>query len=113
MPLLLLLPLQAQAPSSEARRLDQTIEAMQAVKQRLNELQTEVDGLLRLLSEHKGALTAQPAPFGGPAATAAAVIEPDKPRPVSRCAALTKDGSRCTRAALPGARYCRQHGLAR
>lgn len=85
---------------------------MQTLKERLAEVQRELDELVRTLSEQKGALAAQPPAFGASSA-AAFVDSPDKPKPAIRCAALTKDGARCTRAAVDGARYCKQHALAR
>lgn len=104
----------AQAPSPEAQRIEQTLSSLQAMKARLNEMQSEVDGLIRALSEQKGQLSAQPPAFGGSAATSTAYADsPDKPKPTVRCAALTKEGDRCTRPAVSGARYCKQHALSR
>lgn len=111
--LALSLALRAQAPSGEAGRIGATLEALESIKSRLNEMQAEVDSLIRALSERKGALSAQPAPFGGVPQPASFADSPDKPKPVVRCAALTKDGLRCSRPAVAGARYCKQHGLAR
>jgi septal ring factor EnvC (AmiA/AmiB activator) len=111
---LLLLPLAAQAPPAEAQRLEQTLQSLQAMKARLQEMQTELDVLMQSLREQKGQLSAQPPAFGGGAATPAVFADsPDKPKPTVRCAALTKEGERCTRPAIPGARYCKQHGLSR
>lgn len=111
--LLLLLPLGAQTVSPEVQRIDQTIASLQSMRSRLNEMQAEIDEILRTMSEHRGRLTALPPAFGGMPAAGVQPDSPDKPAPVSRCAALTKDGSRCTRPATPGARYCKQHALAR
>lgn len=113
MSLLLLLPLGAQTVSPEVQRIDQTIASLQGMRSRLNEMQAEIDEILRTLSEQRGRLSAAPPAFGSSAASAYLSDAPDKPAPVSRCAALTKDGSRCTRPATPGARYCKQHALAR
>jgi hypothetical protein len=97
----------------EAQRIEQTLESLQKVKAQLAELQSEVDGLILKLNEQKGAANAAPAAalFGG--SPAAASIEPDKPAPQARCAALTKDGTRCTRAAQQGKRYCKQHAYSK
>ncbi len=102
------------AAREELERTEQTLQELTALKSQVVELQTRLDEIIRQLSERRGALAnAKPAPFGGVAQPSAVPDRPDpKPRTV-RCAALTREGDRCTRAAMPGNRYCKQHALAK
>lgn len=111
-------PAIADPPASVPGELEHT----EAVLEQLVELRAQVtamgerlDALIRATSERKGAVAnAKPAPFGGAVTQGAGVADrPDQRPRVVRCAALTKDGERCSRAALPGQRYCKQHALAK
>lgn len=115
--LLTLLPVSGEPPASVAEDLqftERTLAELQSLKGDLAGLQSRVDALIAALSERKGHLqNARPAPFGGVSSAASVSDRPDTKPPTVRCAALTKEGARCTRAALPGQRYCKQHALAK
>jgi hypothetical protein len=105
-----LLYAQSAPPSAELERLDSLIQELTALKARVSDVEGKIDVLLRGLSEQRGALQNKPA------YNALNHVEtdntPDKRQPQVRCAALTSEGKRCTRAAVEGARYCKQHQLA-
>ncbi len=97
---------------AELERLNALIEELAALKAQATALETKIDVLLRAMSEQRGALRAKPASYD--ALKAAAADSPADPKPaVVRCAAITSSGKRCTRAAMEGSRYCKQHALAR
>lgn len=101
----------AQAPTAEMERIDSLIEELTALKKQVAEVETRLDAMLRAMSEQRGALQARPAAYN--AITATVADSPADRKPVSvRCAAITAAGTRCTRAATPGSRYCKQHQLA-
>ena len=101
------------ARNPELERLNALIEELAALKAQGTALETKIDVLLRAMSEQRGALQAKPASYDALKA-AAAVDSPADPKPaVVRCAAITSSGKRCTRAAMEGSRYCKQHALAR
>lgn len=101
------------AAQAELERTDRTLQELQEMKSQLTQLQSRVDALIQALSESRGALAnAKPAPFGGVPVSDYPDSPDTKPK-VGRCAALTKDGTRCSRPAVAGQRYCRQHQLAR
>jgi hypothetical protein len=92
-------------------RVDSMIEELTALKKQVGEVEARLDAILRALSEQRGALQAKPAAYN--AITAAVADSPADKKPVAvRCAAITSAGSRCSRAAVSGSRYCRQHQLA-
>ena len=97
-------------PNAELERTDQLIQQITEIRTKVAVLQAELDGLLRSLSEQRGALQKAPQPFAylsdseGDAAP--------KPAATVRCAASTLNGKRCTRSAESGSRYCWQHKLA-
>jgi len=100
--------------SQDLQAVEHTLAELHALKSDLNALQTRLDTLIAALSERKGQLrNAKPAPFGGSVTVSPLADRPDTRPATIRCAALTKEGVRCTRAALPGQRYCKQHALAR
>ncbi len=102
------------ARNPELERLNALIEELAALKAQATALETKIDVLLRAMSEQRGALQAKPASYDALKATVAAVDSPADPKPaVVRCAAITSSGKRCTRAAMEGSRYCKQHALAR
>ncbi len=76
-------------------------------------MQERLETLLRQLSEQRGALQSRPS-FDAlkPQALATPPDQPDRRPPVVRCAAITNSGKRCSRPAVAGSRYCRQHMLA-
>ncbi|HPT26360.1 MAG TPA: hypothetical protein PLZ95_08065 [Bryobacteraceae bacterium] len=103
-----------EAISQELQFTERTLADLQSLKTDVSALQTRLDSLIAALSERKGQLqNAKPAPFGGVAAISTVADRPDSKPPTVRCAALTKEGVRCTRAAIPGQRYCKQHALAK
>jgi hypothetical protein len=101
---------QEQAPPGELERVEKTLQYATDLKAKLAAMSAELDQFITELSEQKGALqNKKPAPFGGIADAGPA----DAARPkAARCAAMTAKGERCTRAAVPGSRYCRQHQVA-
>ena len=115
--LLAALSLGAEPPPAvqvELAQTEETLRQLADLKEKVTQIQVQIDALILALSERRGALAnAKPAPFGGLAPVSAIVDRPDpKPR-VARCAALTKEGERCSRAAQAGSRYCKQHALAK
>jgi hypothetical protein len=105
--------LRGQAPTPaqpELERMNSLIEELTTLKAQVAAVEGRLDALLRGLSEQRGALQNKPA------FNALKNVEADTPadpkKPAVRCAALTGDGKRCSRAAVDGARYCRQHQLA-
>ena len=100
--------------SEEIQFNDRTLAEIQAMKAEIQAIQTRLDALIASFSERRGLLqNAKPAPFGGSVAVPAVADRPDQRPPTVRCAALTKDGTRCTRPAVQGQRYCKQHALAK
>lgn len=116
--LLSLLPAQGDPPAAVSEELQLTERALaelQMLKSEVQAVEARLDALITTLSERRGQLqNAKPAPFGGVTTPISTAADRPDPKPVTvRCAALTKEGLRCTRAALPGQRYCRQHALAK
>lgn len=102
----------AQTPPPELERIEKTLQTLTELKARVNAIEVEIDQLIAELSVEKGAAAnAKPAPFGGVSELSTNRADPAKPKPV-RCAAMTAKGERCSRAALPGSRYCKQHQTA-
>ncbi len=102
------------AVSGELQFTERTLAELQSLKTDVQSLQSRLDALITALSERRGQLqNAKPVPFGGVAPVSTAADRPDTRPPTVRCAALTKDGTRCTRPALQGQRYCKQHALAK
>ncbi|MGD0577690.1 MAG: hypothetical protein ABSC08_02055 [Bryobacteraceae bacterium] len=102
---------QAQAPPGELERVEKTLQYATDLKAKLAAMSAQLDQFIAELSEQKGALqNKKPAPFGGIADSGPA--DPAKPK-AARCAAMTAKGERCTRPAVAGSRYCRQHQVAR
>lgn len=115
--LLTILPAFAAPPeaiSQELQVTEQTLAELHSLKTEIAALQNRLDSLIAAFSERKGQLlNAKPVPFGGVPVVSSVADRPDSKPPTIRCAALTKEGVRCTRAALPGQRYCKQHALAK
>lgn len=101
----------AARPQPEAERIESLIQELTAMKAQVAELEAHLDTLLRGLSEQKGALQAKPAAYNALRNLEADAAPDQKPVAV-RCAAITASGKRCTRAATPGSKYCKQHQLA-
>lgn len=101
------------AAPGEAERISALIEELAQLKAQVSAVQERLETLLRQLSEQRGALQNRPA-FDAlkQQASAAPPDQPDRKPPVVRCAAITNSGKRCSRPAVPGSRYCRQHMLA-
>jgi len=113
-------PLAANPPSAEEElaHTEQLLRTLTELKVQVVEIQGKIDEITQQLSERKGALANRPAPapFGGVLAAPGGAIQADRPdaRPaLRRCAALTREGDRCSRQALAGSRYCKQHTLAK
>lgn len=108
------LPAQQAAPP-ELERVTKTLQTLNDLKVKVTALQQQLDDLIQELSIEKGVLAnAKPAPFGGVSGVTTSTSiasDPPKPKP-ARCAAITAKGVRCSRAAIPGSRYCMQHQTA-
>lgn len=105
-------PPPASSCAGEADRITALIEELTQVKAQLADAEARLEKLMRALSEQRGALQNRPS-FDALKQTAEPAADaPDRKPPIVRCAALTTSGKRCTRAAVPGSRYCRQHQLA-
>jgi len=106
-----LLPGGQNANPGELERTEQLIQQLSALKAKVAAMEQELDAALKLLAEHKGSIQAGP-----PAYNALQNIAADTPadtrKATSRCAALTGKGARCSRPAIEGSRYCKQHQLA-
>ncbi len=115
--LLVLLPVFGDPPaavSEELQLTERTLAELQSLKADVQSLQSRLDVLITALSERRGQLqNVKPIPFGGIAPVSAVPDRPDTRPATFRCAALTKDGTRCTRPALAGQRYCKQHAPAK
>ena len=116
--LLVLPPVQGDPPAAVSEELqvtERSLTELQSMKSELQAIAARLDALIASLSERRGQLqNAKPAPFGGIVSpVSSAPDRPDAKPATVRCAALTKEGLRCTRAAPPGQRYCRQHALAK
>jgi hypothetical protein len=119
--LLLCLLAHAEPPSApvpgELDRLTTLIDEITALKSQVSAMEARLDGLLRTLSEQRGVISAPRPGYNAVTGTGGAAYNPadapDPKKPVVRCAALTSSGTRCTRAAADGSRYCKQHMLAR
>jgi hypothetical protein len=108
--ILLALIFQAEAPpkkTSPEEYLKKRAELLRQVgdlKAKLAALEIE----LQLLEEERAAAGVAPPPAGSTWRDS-----PDPAKPArARCASVTKDGKRCTRAAEPGKKYCWQHATA-
>jgi hypothetical protein len=105
-------PQQSQAPPPELERVERTLQTLSDLKTKVAAIEAQIDQLIAELSEQKGAIqNHKPAAFGGVSDSSAGPADPSKPKAV-RCAAITSKGERCTRAAVPGSRYCKQHQTA-
>jgi hypothetical protein len=116
--ILAVLPILAWQPpktvSEELQTVERTLAELQSLKNDLQATEARVDALIALWSERKGQLqNTHPPAFGGSGPYSSEADRPDVKPATVRCAALTKDGTRCTRPAVPGQRYCKQHLLAR
>ena len=110
------LTLPAQQPkidsAAELERIEDVIHQLTDMKTKVSAMETQLDTLLRALSEQKGALQQKPQTYNALAHVES--VEPDgsTKAPKTRCAALTEKGVRCTRPAKLGSRYCTQHEMA-
>jgi hypothetical protein len=106
----------AQAPKqspAELERLDDVVRQLTELKAKVAAMDAQLEVLLRALSEQRGALQQKPQVYNALQHVESTVASaPDTAAPKSRCAALTANGTRCTRPAKPGNRYCSQHLLA-
>ncbi|MGB8260325.1 MAG: hypothetical protein WCE75_08235 [Terracidiphilus sp.] len=105
-------PQQAQTPPPELERVERTLQTLNDLKTKVAAISAQIDQLIAELSEQKGAIqNRKPAPFGGIGEVSGVSADPSRPKAV-RCGAITSKGERCTRPAVPGSRYCRQHQVA-
>jgi hypothetical protein len=118
--LLAVCPLAGNPPSEEEElaHTERLLRQLSELRVQMVEIQAKIEEITLQLSERKGALANRPEPtpppFGGVLSRGA--IAPDRPdaKPaLRRCAALTREGERCSRSALHDSRYCKQHALAR
>ena len=107
--LCLALPAQQPKPNPELERIDDMIHQLTEMKAKVSAMETQLDSLLRALSEQKGALQQKPQSYNALAHVES--TDPEGGPPKVRCAALTAQGKRCTRPAKTGSRYCGQHEL--
>jgi len=105
-------PPAASSCAGEADRITALIEELTQVKAQLADAEARLEKLMRALSEQRGALQNRPAYDALKQTAEPAADAPDRKPPVVRCAAITNSGKRCSRPAVPGSRYCRQHQLA-
>ena len=98
-------------PAQELERLDSLAAELLTLKSQTAAIEARIDAILRALSEQRGALQSKPPAFNA-LRVSEAEPAPDARKPMVRCAALTSNGKRCTRAASDGVRYCKQHQLA-
>jgi hypothetical protein len=105
-------PPAASSCAGEADRITALIEELTQVKAQLADAEARLEKLMRALSEQRGALQNRPAYDALKQTAEPAPDAPDRKPPVVRCAAITNSGKRCSRPAVPGSRYCRQHQLA-
>jgi hypothetical protein len=110
--LLLVVPLLIVAQSKispELERTDQLIQQLTEMKAKVGAIESQLDTLLTALAEHRGTLV-NPKSYN--ALENLQDAPADARKATARCAALTSKGSRCTRPAVEGSRYCKQHQMA-
>ena len=110
--LLLVVPLllvAQQKVSPELERTDSMIQQLTELKAKVAAIETQIDGLLTALSEQRGALASSKTYN---ALEHVQDVQPDAKKTAARCAAVTSKGDRCSRPAIEGSRYCKQHQLA-
>lgn len=99
---------------AELERVNSLIEELTALKAQTAAVEARLETLLRALQEQRGALQVKPAAYDALKASSVVADGPADAKPVTvRCAALTGSGKRCTRGAMEGSRYCKQHALAK
>lgn len=112
-------PLAANPPAAadELAYTEELLRSLSELKVQVVEIQAKIDEITRQLSERKGALASRPPappPFGGVLSNSSTPPDrPDAKPALRRCAAITREGERCSRSALPDSRYCKQHALAK
>jgi hypothetical protein len=99
-------------PPTELERTEQLIEKLNELRGKASTLENEIDNVLKALIEQRGSLQ-NPKTYNALEHVQAEGDAPDAKKPAVRCAAVTAKGDRCTRAAVPGTRYCKQHELAK
>jgi len=103
---------QTQTPPPELERVERTLQTLADLKTKVAAISAQIDQLITELSEQKGAIqNRKPAAFGGIVEVSGVSADPSRPK-AARCGAITAKGERCTRPAVPGSRYCRQHQTA-
>ena len=104
-------PAEIPPPVPELERLDSLIEELSALKLQVSQTEMKIDGLLRALSEQRGALLTKPT-YNALKVTQDDGVPAEVKKPLIRCRALTSSGKRCTRSVMDGQKYCKQHTLA-
>ena len=99
---------QSKPNNAELERIEGLIQKLTDMKSKVAAMETELDTILRALSEQRGALQQKPQAYN---AFAHVEADNDTSVPKNRCAALTANGKRCSRPAKPNSRYCSQHEL--
>ena len=102
------------APKPELAQVEKTLQSLNELKAKVAAISTELDQLIAEMSELKGSLatTKGPPAFGGMDGGGSVLVAADGKPKMARCAAITAKGERCTRPAVPGSRYCKQHQVA-
>ncbi len=99
------------SPTPEVERLESLIDELTALKSQVSQTEVKIDGLLRALCEQRGSLLTKPT-YNALKITPEDSGPAEVKKPLIRCKALTSSGKRCTRSAMDGQRYCKQHALA-
>lgn len=110
--LLLLVPLflaAQQKISPELERTESMIQQLTELKAKVTAIESQIDGLITALSEQRGALASTKSYN---ALEHVQDSPADQKKAAIRCAAVTSKGGRCSRPAVEGSRYCKQHQLA-
>jgi hypothetical protein len=105
-----LLGAQTRPASAELERTEKQIQNLTGLKERVHAIEVELDEMLRVLSEQRGALAT--APKYDAIQTAALAADSPDVKKQARCAAITDSHKRCSRMADEGSRYCWQHKVA-
>jgi len=102
---------QSQPAKPEIEHLNGLIEELTLLKAQTAAIESRIDAILRVLAEQRGSLQQSPPAYNALNHLSDAPDPKPAVAPVRRCAAITTAGKRCTRGAVEGSRYCKQHQL--